>query len=222
MTDTNIIEGPFEAQANKPILNNAVLTLDLKPIKMGDTTITWNNSLFASGLMSAVAQQCARDAAAELFFLRTSLFADEEVVEGTCPSLNEVFEGDHLKPEYASERTDAQVNHLELRYAQYLGIAEVALDLDHAWREFYSESKARRNTAPQYALRPNPRFIEGRSAEPRFEPVLSFEDAVIHYFETNSRFKSLKTRVEARKKQVERVSTLSSMSTEERRKALNF
>jgi hypothetical protein len=222
---SNVITAPF-ASGNTAIattmIDTPVLKLELNPVRRGDTEISWTSSLFSSGLMSGIAQVCAREAANELVNLRTSLFTDAEIAEDKCRPLSECFENGSLVSELTEDRTPSQVMNLENRYAFYLGICDVALDLDAAWKKFFENSPGRRDTAPQYGLRPNPRFVEGRSAEPRFEPILSFEDAVQHFLDSNTRIKAIKARFTARKGQIERQEELSSKTVEERRAALRF
>lgn len=208
---------------NPHILDNAALTIGFKELRLGDTVVNWQQSLFSGGLMSAIAQQCSREAASELYNLRSGLFSEEDLVEDKCPPLPSAFNEDYsLKEEYAASRSPAQVANLEQRYALYTGICQIAIDLDKAWKDFFVNSPGRRDSAPQYGLRPNPRYVEGRFSESRYEGILAFEDAVAHYYSINTRLQALKNRYAARADQLKRMNELAELPADQRVTAMKF
>jgi hypothetical protein len=217
-------ETPFVPSFNPAtnIIDNSVMVFGLKPMLKGDNMISWSQSLFSSSVLNAIAQQCSREAANELVNLRTGLCTEEEIVEDKCPQISSYFDEFTLKEEFAATRTAAQVANLEMRYAWLQGIIDVAIDLEKAWKTFFVNSPARRDSGPQYGLKPNPLYIQGSRTEPRFSGILSFEDALKYYYGDNSRVRSLKARFETKKEQMGRMDTLAGMSTEERKKSLSF
>lgn len=208
--------------ATPSIIDNDVMIFGLKPMKKGDTMISWSQSLFSSSLLNAIAQQCSREAANELVNLRLGLCTEEQVVTDTCPQISTYFNGFTMTAETAEGKTPAQVANMEMRYAWLSGIIDVAIDLERSWKTFFANSPARRESGPQYGLQPNPLFLQGSNAEPRFVSILGFEDALKYYYGANTRIKALKSRYETKKAQTERMDALVNMPTGERRRTLSF
>jgi hypothetical protein len=160
-------------------------SLQFKKLQLGNNYLDLQKTLLLSDVLNALANAASRGVARDLASLHQNLFGRTAMAEGTCGSVDEMFDDDYsLKEEFVGENTDGWVNSRQREYVTMRAGLDLIDDLIKTWNAAFVNAPNRLQSGPQFAV--------VRNTDPRTQtrtqwvPILDPMEAIQHYYSQSS------------------------------------